>query len=246
MIDVVVAAYNEDVSWIKELLGKDDIMIHIYYKGGTNLLSDICKSDEYTNLIEISLPNQGREAGTYLYHITKYYDSISQWTVFLQGNPMAHISVYDNTKSMYDLIKDICIEESKKELDTSNPYFKYFHSIPFENASYEYMYQNIPIVFKYHQLFEGQKPNTWKFPAGAQFAVHKDAIIHRPLSFYKELYTQVINMANAAGGGDVLYNDLLYTNDNERSSRCDAWTLECLWPHIFDPSIKHHAIPSLS
>lgn len=245
MIDVVVAAYNEDISWIKDLLGKDDITIYIYYKGSSTIPLIDASKNEYNNLFETTLPNQGREAGTYLHHLTKHYDLIPEWNVFLQGDPMAHISIYDSTKSMYNYIIDICKQGPQEEYHNINTHFKYFHVTPFENPSYEHMYTLLPIATKFNQFFEGPKPNTWKFPAGAQFAVHKDAIHNRPLAFYQHLYDQVLNMANAAGGGDVLYNGLLYTNDTERATRCDAWTLECLWPHIFDESLKHHPTHSI-
>jgi hypothetical protein len=68
----VIARYNEDVSWAYTLRNK------VIYDKGDALPGSVV------------LPNIGREAHTYLYHIVTNYDRLSEYTCFLQGNPFDH------------------------------------------------------------------------------------------------------------------------------------------------------------
>jgi hypothetical protein len=75
MVDVVVARYNEDVSWTKDL------------RAGRVLVYD--KSGEGG---PFALPNVGREAHTFAKHVYENYEALAEHTVFLQGNPFDHCS----------------------------------------------------------------------------------------------------------------------------------------------------------
>ncbi len=76
--EVVVARYNENVDWILKEFPHDKVTI--YNKGKQNLKT-------HSNYKIIKLPNLGREAHTYLYHIINNYDNLSDRILFLQGNP---------------------------------------------------------------------------------------------------------------------------------------------------------------
>jgi hypothetical protein len=75
--ELVIARYNEDLSWIDKL--PKTIKITIYNKG---------KHDIKYPFIE--LPNIGRESHTYLYHIINNYDSLAEQTIFCQGDSIFH------------------------------------------------------------------------------------------------------------------------------------------------------------
>ena len=77
MVDIklVIARYNEKIDWIKS-------PNHVIYNKG-NQLNDPTK-------IVIEMPNVGREGHTYLTHIVKNYNNLSDYTVFLQGDPFPH------------------------------------------------------------------------------------------------------------------------------------------------------------
>jgi hypothetical protein len=68
-IEIVVARYDEDISWTKPF----ESITTIYNKGKDNI----------TNSVNIL--NVGRESHTYLYHIVNNYDSLADITVFFQG-----------------------------------------------------------------------------------------------------------------------------------------------------------------
>lgn len=72
---IVVARYNENIDWLLPEM-KNCI---IFNKG---------KPIGLTN--EISLPNVGREADTYLNYIIQYYNAFPDVVVFTQGNISDH------------------------------------------------------------------------------------------------------------------------------------------------------------
>ena len=88
--EFVVAHYNEDMSW----LGRHADHCHVYDKGG-NLAANLSfKQWE-------RLPNVGREAHTYLYHIITNYDHLADVTVFTQGSISEHPSNVYNDITQY-------------------------------------------------------------------------------------------------------------------------------------------------
>ena len=78
---LVCARYNEDINWLLPLCNESII---IYNKGEDNL-------NIFPNEKIIKLPNLGREGGTYIKHIIDNYDKLSDYTIFIQGNPVDHI-----------------------------------------------------------------------------------------------------------------------------------------------------------
>lgn len=87
-VELVVARYNENLSWLKKVSKK--IKITIYNKGKNDI-----------DFPFISLPNIGRESHTYLYHIIKNYDNLSDKTIFCQGDTIFH------SPGFLDLLKNI-------------------------------------------------------------------------------------------------------------------------------------------
>jgi hypothetical protein len=73
---LVVAKYNEDLSWLASVDTKWEKVI--YNKG---------PEDGY-----IKIPNVGREGETYLHYIIDNYDNLPDWVAFCQGNPFDHVS----------------------------------------------------------------------------------------------------------------------------------------------------------
>ena len=69
MKTVVIAKYNENIDWVKEL--NDDIKVDIVQKG-------------------VDLEVFGREAASFFYYIVKNYDNLDGYYYFVQGNPFDH------------------------------------------------------------------------------------------------------------------------------------------------------------
>ena len=70
---IVVSRYNENIEWV------DNYSERIIYN----------KGDNYDG-VYIRLKNFGRETHTYLHHIVNNYNSLSDYTFFVQGDPFPH------------------------------------------------------------------------------------------------------------------------------------------------------------
>jgi hypothetical protein len=77
MTELVVARYNEDLSWVGVMAHAHPMKVSVYNKG-----TPFPKCH--------NLPNVGREAHTYLHHITERWDTLADWTVFTQADPEPH------------------------------------------------------------------------------------------------------------------------------------------------------------
>ena len=75
--EIVVARYNEDVSWAAPLAD----FATIYNKG-----------EPIDGVETVPLPNRGREAHTYLHHIVEHYDALADRTLFIQGSWSDHLA----------------------------------------------------------------------------------------------------------------------------------------------------------
>jgi|DEB0MinimDraft_10_1074344.scaffolds.fasta_scaffold07262_3 hypothetical protein len=81
---LVVARYNEDVSWVDQFI---DFDLYVYNKG--DHLDREC----------VSLENINRESDTFLHHIINNYDQLTDYIVFCQGNPFDHCDLSTMIKS---------------------------------------------------------------------------------------------------------------------------------------------------
>jgi hypothetical protein len=78
-IEIIVARYNEDLSWLLEY-PFNNFQYTVYNKGDND------NFEKKGVLKIINLPNVGREVHTYLYHIIENYHNLSNVTVFFPGS----------------------------------------------------------------------------------------------------------------------------------------------------------------
>lgn len=78
-LEIVVARYNENLDWLKDIKKSKDIKITVYNKGNDDITVPF-----------IPLPNIGRESHTYLYHIINNYENLADQTIFCQGDSIFH------------------------------------------------------------------------------------------------------------------------------------------------------------
>ena len=202
---LIIARYNEDLSWLKEF---KDFKIIVYNKGN-NLTDNVFYE-------VINLENVGRESHTWLHHIVKNYNNLNEINVFLQGriddlNCMAYknpndylkkINKYGFKASRYGLLgpfhwdwnvnidKDIRYKTQWENNEISRS------SIGFRNFSKK-LFPNIPLLVS--TSYSGC------------FAVKKEIIEQHSLVFYQELL------------------DILSQNKNP----IEAHYMERLWCYIF-------------
>lgn len=86
-IQIVVARYREDLSWLREVG-----LPCVVYNKGPELDPATLPPGPTPRTTVIALPNVGREAHTYLTHILAHYRDLPRYTALLQGNPFAHLA----------------------------------------------------------------------------------------------------------------------------------------------------------
>lgn len=197
-IGVVIARYNENIDWVKNI----NHNIYLYNKGEDHILDSI------------NLPNVGREAQTYLYHIVKNYEKLDDYTVFLQGNPYDH-AFQDHYPSI--------------EMFNNVTYKKDFYPFNLKDCGSGFDYYTCDLLGKPnlnpnvdlakfchdHNFTLDIKNNLVEFVQGAQFAVSKQSIHKKNKSIYEKL----------------LYS---LSNNNPDPSRANflAHVMERLWKYI--------------
>lgn len=150
-ITIVVAKYKEDISWLN--------LKHFSQ----------CKVIVYDKSPETgTIPNVGREAETFVRYIVENYDKLTEYTLFLQGNPFDHcpiglfVDFYENKATYVNRI-----ERTENLFDSNILYFDKY-------------YENI--------LQRKWTNDRIKFTAGAQYTVHINCIRQYSLEFWKRLH----------------------------------------------------------
>lgn len=200
MVEVVVAKYKEDISWTKEFKNSK---LFIYDKSG--------EDNGYINL-----PNIGREAHTYLYHIINNYDNLSDYVCFLQGNP------YDGVKgNLNQNIKNIDSYNGSEFLCLS-----YLLKCNLDGGPIHPGLNIKEIIFdKYFK----SSPKEIYFIVGAQFLVSRRMIKIRPKQFY-------INLLSEFERDDI--NDNIISIEKGGGVNKMPWIMERIWFYIFNEKYK--------
>lgn len=158
---VLVARYNEDVDWCLEFP-------HIIYNKGETMEGTI------------PLPNIGREAHTFLYHIVNNYDDLDDYTIFCQGNP------FDHYKDMMNTIKEFL------KFTNINDFIPLSDTILLTSSLKCPYHESLPMKEYYNRFFgENESETLFYFIVGAQFLASKKAIQLIPLSVWKYLLDRI-------------------------------------------------------
>jgi hypothetical protein len=159
---IVVARYKEDIDWLY-CLGLPYI---IYNKG------------EDIDVPCIKLPNIGREAHSYLYHIVANYENLSNYTLFLQGYP------YDHFPRIRKFILNF-----PNSINTTKEYSKGCYGLARREWEEDITQCHKVKVFpeEIDRIFFKIHLNKYFYAGGAQYLVHKNNIINKPKQFYFDL-----------------------------------------------------------
>jgi hypothetical protein len=164
-LQIVVAKYNEDVAWTDFFTN-----VLIYNKGSTLEPTDI------------PLPNIGREAHTYYYHIYTNYDNLADYTAFLQGAPFDHSPNILNNLWKYTITPP------------STDFVFLSETIFYSNLSGCTHHPELKMADVYEKIFQERKEEMpLTFGTGAQFIVKREAILRRP----REFYLRIVNLFDA-------------------------------------------------
>jgi hypothetical protein len=124
---IVVSRYKEDVGWIQVVPAT---RIYLY-----------CKSNQELgflpgNHVQVEmLPNIGREGHTYLFHLTRMYDHLSERVTFLQGCPFDHSPT---------LLEVLLQEQHFQDVQPLSAYYKLQYDLPPRGVYDSYRYRVTP------------------------------------------------------------------------------------------------------
>ena len=120
-MDVVVARYAEDLSWIKETIDPSIYRRMYVYNKGDPFECDLPKSTV------IPLKNVGREGHTYLTHIIDHYDRLADIVLFVPGSCATNPSKMSHLKYILEHLKNnktsvILGDKNREQIDKANAF----------------------------------------------------------------------------------------------------------------------------
>lgn len=223
--ELVIAAYDKDYSWINKL--NPNIKVTVYRKGESIKQS--------TNEILLT-PNKGRCVHTFFNHIYNNYDSLSDYTFFVQDYPFDHWEnlvqiINEDDPEFYKLNAKLTIggyygfhyntitTPSEKggimwNLTPSNHHGSGKVLVCNSNGSPQDANPNIDVDKYWPMFFNSPPPNVYEFMPGGHFGINKDHAKLRSRDFYKKIVDFLLELDIA------------------------PWIIERLECYIFNPNIK--------
>ncbi len=181
-IELVVAHYHESLNWLRRV--PSTIQKTVY-----------SKAEIPAEAPHLMLPNVGREAHTYLHHLTTRYESLANYTIFCQGKPFDH--AYNFHHQLRNLASGELPETSFKWLghiidtDTSDGQL-------YKDWSKNTTGERLDLRLFYQQLLGSPGPAQYPFVLGAQFIVRRELALSKPLDFYESALTLSTTFPQAA------------------------------------------------
>ena len=191
-VDLVVARYEEDISWVNNLPIDSYSRIYIYNKGSETTFT-IPKSQS------IPLPNYGRESHTYLHHVIKNYDTLSDITFFVPGSGWYRDDKKDRILRIVDYLKSNMksVIVGHKDEGTINSTYE-FSIDSWEVTNEANRKKNSekaltpavdrPLSKWFEKRFPGEKISCVSFTG--IFAVSREDIRKKPKEFYESLLNE--------------------------------------------------------
>lgn len=213
-VEVVVARYCEDLSWLKDLPRSWKVRVYDKSQGGPRqgLKTEWYASPDGPDSAElfdnsIPLENVGAEAHTYIYHICQNYDRLAEITLFLQGNPMGHVS---------DFVSQVGSAVMKAR---STGYGYLCHLIQCDNLGRPHHQEPLHELGEMFRVFEPdlEMPRVFEWHGSAQFAVRKERIQNIPSERWFEALKICRTKLHACGMERLWYTLLAPRNARVRA-----------------------------
>jgi len=175
----VVSAWNNDISWIKDYTND-----YIIFDKSDTLAAD-------ARIIKV--PNYGYNIYDILYFICTFYNSLSELTAFLEGNPFDHCRrdifdklIYREEFTPIEYYKDTPVNPGEARYtdgsfgEVNNSWYIYMNDMKYKRRC---VYASFDIFMHYY--FEDYKQlEIVKFAPGAQYIVEKKQILQYPHLFW--------------------------------------------------------------
>jgi len=188
-IEIVIARYEEDISWAKIFPENFYSRMIIYNKGGEAQF-DLPKSEVNT------LPNYGRESHTYLSHVIDNYDNLGDITLFLPGSAWYRDDKQKRVKVILDYLRNT--RDSVIVGHKDDTFIKEANSFSIDSwevtneanrkknpDSKLKAAEQRPLGAWFEKRFPGESLSCVSFTG--IMAVSREDILKRPLDFYKKM-----------------------------------------------------------
>jgi hypothetical protein len=175
--EVVIARYHEDVSWAE----REPAVI--YNKGPAIP----------TRTRQVFLPNVGREAHTYLFHITHAWNDLADTTLFTQGG-LDHIPAGTRLDQFFDAVTDIVVPRVVRCREWGPDGRIVHYGIWQEKMARGQMAAgrlSLVAWFRTYLQLDLEALGGIIYAPGAVLSVRKECIRRRPLTYYQELLDAV-------------------------------------------------------
>lgn len=158
---VIIARYNEPIEWVHDI--QCDYLI---YNKGNDITDQNIDPDKI-----IKVPNEGREAETFLRYIVLNYHDLPDSIAFVQGNPFDH----------YPEALNIINSESSQDIERMG-------NITFCDREGRDSYPGLPVFRIQKIIMPDLETEIYNFTAGAQLMIDKKHILNKPLDWWKSIF----------------------------------------------------------
>ena len=176
-LELVVARHHEDLAWLRRV--PREFTVTVYNKGAAIPHAT-------------PLPNIGREAHTYLHHLSERHDTLAELTVFVQGHPFDHApDLHGILRSLADGsfgVSDFHWLGFLADTDDSRGRRLF---VPWSKNPER---RELPLDDFHQQIFGEPGPANYRFFVGAQFVVSRETARRRRPAFYARACDVAANM----------------------------------------------------
>ena len=165
-LELVVASYNESLDWLPDV---PKAWKRTIYRATEGLSEE--RPDKLGKIPITRIPNGGREAGQYLWHIIHRRKSLADITLFVQGDFLKHGKIAD--------MQGISPSDTRP--------MAYLGVIPANDKPWPF---ELGMMHKelHDYPWGGNPPRSGAFSVGAQLWVKKDTINSVPAKVFKKYY----------------------------------------------------------
>lgn len=183
-LELVVCRHGEDLGWIRNV--PKSVRVTVYEK---------TPESQPAWPGSRRLPNVGREAHTWLHHLTERYDSLADWTVFAQGHP------FDHAPDLHTVIRNIAANPPPVDFlwlgflwETDDacgrPSFVNWTKNPERRV--------LDLAEFFREMWDESPPETLRYVGGGQFALPRAVAHRRDRAFYEKARDLAARLVDAA------------------------------------------------
>lgn len=206
---VVVAHYGEDLGWLSSAAWPaDSVSVFVYTKSPGDPTT-VPRGARVARR-----PNVGREAETWLHHVTEHYADLPDTVYFLQGDPFDHVRPRDRVALRAGSLPSAVPGSPAPIFADSISETCGAHGV--DHAAYHAL------------LFDSPVPAVFRFAPGAQYAVCRDDVLAKPVVFYQRLAEMLRASPHAS-----IRSSFPFSRDH-----IDPWSIERMWPGIFGGPVR--------